>query len=262
MAFDPKGGGVLLFAGNNSIYYDDTWRWDGSAWQQLQPAMTPFLRSEHSMATDSDRARIVVVGTNNAYSPDPYAWEWDGHTWLQRSMPSPSRRWLAGLVYDRARRQLTLFGGNAGTNHLNDTWIYRTDQPADYVPHGHGCPGSVGTPVLTNAQYSLPWLGDTFTAEVRAASAGATVVLMTGFFAPPPVSLAPFGMPGCDWFVSNDVPGLLFANAAGVASWSLRVPNLPSLIGAIFYQQAFVVDAVNAAGAVVSNAAALHTGVR
>jgi hypothetical protein len=261
MAFDPNGGGILLFGGGGGTLFDDTWRWDGADWQQLQPPTMPFLRTYLAMATDTHRRRVVLLGDYT--TSDPYLWEWDGAAWDQRRINSPSPRKTPCLVYDKARRQITMFGGLAlSTIALRDTWVYRTDSPADYVPFGHGCAGSVGTPLLANAPYRLPWLGDSFTAEVRQLPASAAMLLMTGFYAPPPVSLAPFGMPGCDWFVSNDLPVFLFADASGTASWSIAVPNLPASVGVVLFQQAFVLDAVNTAGAVTSNAAELRTGVR
>jgi hypothetical protein len=167
------------------------------------------------------------------------------------------------FAHDSARREICLFGGNQSSYRLTDTWIFRTDRPADYVAFGQACAGSAGTPALTNAQNSLPWLGDTFTAEVREVPANAGMLMMTGFRAPSPVALTQYGMPGCEWFVSNDVGTFLFAGPAGVAQWSLTIPNVPSSIGVVLYQQAFVLDPpVNALGAVVTNASELHTGVR
>lgn len=261
MSFDPDGG-VLMFGGSGpATIYDETWRWDGTDWSQLQPPMVPYARTLVAMVTDVHRRRIVLFG--DASGADPYAWEWDGHTWDVRLMASPGPRSTPCMAYDTARRQVCLFGGTRGSSRLDDTWIYRTDSPADYAAFGHGCAGAAGTPSLQAAKYQLPWLGDSFTAEVHGAPANGALLLATGFDAPtPPLDLTPFGFPGCAWYVTNDVPILLFADGAGMAAWHIAVPNLPSLSGVILFQQAFVPDAAAPGGATTSNAAELTTGVR
>ena len=60
------------------------------------------------------------------------------------------------------------------------TWIYRNDVPADLAPLGAGCAGSLGTPNLTAAQYSLPWLGDLFSSQVTPVAANGLVFFVPG----------------------------------------------------------------------------------
>ena len=71
-----------------------------------------------------------------------------------------------------------------------------------------------------------------------------------------PIPLAPFGLPGCDLQISVDDVAFV-SGQSNTATYQLRIPDVPLLIGAHFYHQALVLDpgAGNAWGAVVSNAA-------
>jgi hypothetical protein len=72
---------------------------------------------------------------------------------------------------------------------------------------------------------------------------------------PAPVSLASVGMPGCTLEISPDATAILVGQG-GCASWSLAIPDAPSLVGVRYYNQALVLDqSANAFGAVMSAAA-------
>ncbi len=60
---------------------------------------------------------------------------------------------------------------------------------------------------------------------------------------------------GCTWQVALDATGPIVGNG-GQAVWELPIPDLPSLVGLVFYNQALVLDpAANTLGAVVSDVA-------
>jgi hypothetical protein len=63
-------------------------------------------------------------------------------------------------------------------------------------------------------------------------------------------------MPGCAFHTSVDATAVLVGQQHQ-AQWTLPIPDLPSLVGLRFYQQALVLDpaAGNGFGAVVSDAA-------
>lgn len=108
----------------------DTWAFDGVAWTQLAPALSPPARGGASMVYDVARGRLVLFGgaDTNQYFND--TWEWDGVTWTLRSPAvSPPVRANAHLVYDPLRSRIVLFGGSdfsstAGPQLLQDTWEY------------------------------------------------------------------------------------------------------------------------------------------
>jgi hypothetical protein len=260
MTFDPATSTMLLFGGADGAQRDDTWQWDGSSWQQRFPLTPPGVRVNAHMVTDEARARVVLIGST---AGDPYAWEWDGNEWTQQFQTSPTSRSNLGLAYDSVRREVVLFGGyNGGAGRLGDTWVYRTPNPASFTPYGNGCAGSASTPVLRNAPYSLPWLGDTFRTQATASSpASSAAIFVTGLVQTPATSLAVYGMPGCDGFVNP--AAVQFSLIAGaIADWSIGIPLDPVLAGTQLFQQALVLDPVNPAGAVVSNAGEMVVGIR
>jgi hypothetical protein len=258
MAFDPVGNGVLLYGGGLT---DETWFWNGSTWQLRTPSTPPYIRTPPGMVTDLHRRRIVLFGGD---STDAATWEWDGVDWHSLSLPGPGPRLNLMLAYDPLRRETVLFGGDlnlAGT--VNDTWVYRTDQPATVTAFGAGCPGSHGVPMLTNDQFLLPWIGTTtrMVASNLAASTAA-VIFASGTTANPPIDLSSYGMPGCSALVAPMATDFSVASA-GAATWAAAIPNSMSLVGVHVAQQAFVLEpGANAAGVVVSNGADLLVGVR
>jgi hypothetical protein len=68
-----------------------------------------------------------------------------------------------------------------------------------------------------------------------------------------PIDLAAVGAPGCGWWVSADFLTAAMADATGIARLTVPVPDLSSLRGATFYDQAAFVDpAANALGLVTT----------
>lgn len=264
MAFDPSTSKLLLFGGHlaNDAVSDETWLWDGTAWQQRFPANTPYIRFSHSMVADTARRRVALIGTY--FGNDPFAWEWDGSTWSPRLIASPSPRYGAAMAYDSVRHEVVLFGGSPSISStvFADTWVYATPLPASFTPYGAGCPGGNGTPVLAPAQFSLPWLGDQFRTQVGSlpqTAAGAFFLL--GLGQTPPVSLAPFGLPGCDTWVTLD-ESVFLPVVAGTATRTLSVPNSTALAGLHVFEQAAVVDSAANGGAALSNAGEIVLGIR
>jgi hypothetical protein len=88
MAFDEVTGQTLLFAGccrSQGGYFGDTWSWDGSDWQRLNPAHRPVHRERTAVVWDTVRHQIVLFGGDDA--PQGYyrefgdTWTWDGSDW-------------------------------------------------------------------------------------------------------------------------------------------------------------------------------------
>jgi hypothetical protein len=213
------------------------------------------------MVTDPRRQRVVLYGGNNY---DMFPWEWDGAQWHQLYVASPGARGGHALVYDMARRDIVFFGGfDPSSGMVADTWTYGTNMPADVIAYGSGCAGSSGMPVLANAPYSLPWIGDTLHMRVSPLAPTTTTVLFgTGLSATSPVDLSQYGMPGCNGLVSVLIVDFVAASG-GLAECSIAVPNTVALAGAHVFQQAFALEAgANAAGVVASNGADLMIGIR
>ena len=145
MAFDPARGRLVVFGGMsyaNGTYteLDDTWEWDGTAWQQANPALAPSVRSGARMAYDAARGRIVLFGGVHIanYQGTFYddLWEWDGSTWTLRTPTArPPARSEAGLAFDAARARLVLYGGwGGGSVGLVDAWEWDGSAWTQHAP--------------------------------------------------------------------------------------------------------------------------------
>lgn len=128
-AYDSKRGVVVLFggySGNKSL--NDTWEYDGNDWTEKFPANPPLARKDHSMVYDSFRKKVVMFGANvydgTTFDHDTNTYEYDGNDWTKLSIPGPPGRSRFDMAYDRYRKKVVLFGGEAGTDNLSDIWEY------------------------------------------------------------------------------------------------------------------------------------------
>jgi cysteine-rich repeat protein len=107
LAFDERRGVTVLFGGSSStgMALDETWEWDGTSWVMM-PAAMPWIpaRTDHGMAYDPRRARVVVFGGLSAPDRVNNAWEWDGTTWTE----------IFPIVVPTARSGLALVGDVTG----------------------------------------------------------------------------------------------------------------------------------------------------
>jgi hypothetical protein len=133
MSYDSIRGVTVLFGGSNAQIgsagpqppnFSDTWEWDGAAWTQRIPTVSPPGLVTATMAYDSGRGVSVLFGGSPTSGPASSAtWEWDGTTWIQRqpAVAPPARVWAA-MVYDSFRGRTVLFGGSASAGLAGDTW--------------------------------------------------------------------------------------------------------------------------------------------
>lgn len=127
LATEPAGS-VLLFGG--TLFgppQNTTWRFTGSDWQLLQPANAPSPRSQHGMALDPGRQRVVLFGgIDAAGNPLGDTWEWDGGNWTQvATANAPTPRGNPAMAYDRNLGRMLLFGGGTRfTAALADLWSW------------------------------------------------------------------------------------------------------------------------------------------
>lgn len=105
----------------NTVVVDETWTFDGTAWQRLHPPLNPGLLTNAAMAFDETRGTLLLFGgQHGTHGLSNETWEWNGTTWvnlLPASRPGPRQR--HAMTCDRARGRVVLFGGNGGAN---DTW--------------------------------------------------------------------------------------------------------------------------------------------
>jgi cysteine-rich repeat protein len=130
MAYDAARGRIVLFGGKNFVDEpnNETWEYDGVAWTLVTPTgASPSARSDHAMAYDAARKRVVLFGGVTGGTTRGDTWAWDGKTWTEVTpKSSPAPRHSHGMTYDAARRCIVLFGGslvaNAENAGVDDTW--------------------------------------------------------------------------------------------------------------------------------------------
>ncbi len=128
---------------------------------------------------------------------------------------------------------------------------------------GAGCAGPLGISQLSAT--TRPALGQSFAVQMNNLPLSAAI-MMCGFsntsstFGPLPLSITPFGAPGCTARVSTDA-NLFVAGSGNAAQWLFNIPNNGGLLGLKLYNQAFVLaPGFNSLGAVLSDAHALLIG--
>ena len=122
-----RGLVALLLAGVSIVALAGSARAQVPEWTKVTPIPTP--RSDHAMAYDSARQRVVLFGGDLGYSGYfGETWEWDGANWTQVSSGGPSARSRHAMAYDSARQRVVLFGGYGG-DRFDDTWIYGSGTP-------------------------------------------------------------------------------------------------------------------------------------
>jgi hypothetical protein len=199
---------------------------------------------------------VVLFGGFTGAALVADTWEWDGTNWTQLTpSASPSARCAHAMAYDAASQRVVLFGGAlVWPTFLGDTWIYGPPVTlASATAHGTGC-GSPALGFVPDAN-GRPLLGQVASATIVNAPtpvAGVAMGFNPFFF---PVSLAGIGMPGCNLLQSTDILGLGTSPLTpSTLSFSLAIPNVPSLLGVHVYIQAYAfAPGVNPLQIIISN---------
>lgn len=139
MAYDDERKNVVLFGGasyrGNNVS-DETWTWDGRDWTLQNPPVRPPGRKNAAIAYDAHRKVVVMHGgrTTEAAAAGSVlddTWVWDGSTWEQMKVESPSARHSAAMAYDLCRARTVMFGGVGPPKTVNDltseagqTWVW------------------------------------------------------------------------------------------------------------------------------------------
>jgi hypothetical protein len=132
MSWDGVHHQLILFGGagdgpNGPQYFNQTWMWSGSTWQQLHPLKAPPPLYAAGMTFDPAAGGLVLVagqgsgaGTFGTY---PNTWIWSGSVWSRlQPLRHPSARYFAPAAYDAALRAVIVFGGGGSDGYRDDTW--------------------------------------------------------------------------------------------------------------------------------------------
>lgn len=125
--FDTTRGVMVLAGGSQppAIYRGDTWLYDGSQW--LETALDTGPPTACSMGTCTTRMVFEpFAGVSILVRSAPgglETWTFDGARWAKLATTgAPGNRSHFSLAYDRARKRVVLFGGEAMMTVRNDTW--------------------------------------------------------------------------------------------------------------------------------------------
>jgi hypothetical protein len=125
--------------------------------------------------------------------------------------------------------------------------------------------GGSSVPLLTNT--AVPNINQTFGLQVALAKPNSTVFFWYGWSKTQwgsislPLNLGFLGAPACNLHASYDILIGSTSNSGGVATTSFMIPNNVVYVGALFYNQAYVVDAgANAAGLALTRGGAGKVG--
>jgi hypothetical protein len=161
LTWDPDLGATVLFggsgtpAGASATPMADTWTWDGSAWTEAVPAISPPARTEAVADYAAALGGVVMTTGSGAAGALDDTWSYDGTTWNTVAAATPlADRSDAATAWDPATQQLVAFGG-LGTNGstLSDTVVLTATAPvtATTTPGGSssGSSGAGGSTTTT-----------------------------------------------------------------------------------------------------------------
>jgi hypothetical protein len=94
----------------------------------------PGPRNAHGLAYDIRDSALVLFGGATAEEVRGDTWLWKAGSWREASVCGPEPRTFPAMVYDSARGELVLFGGNRvlfgdsirPPTMLGDTWVWRS----------------------------------------------------------------------------------------------------------------------------------------
>ncbi len=186
MAFDSDRGVDVMFGGQPGdapTPLDDTWEWDGAAWQQRSPAHRPPARTQETLTYDEARHRAILFGgfaggffgvnCGNGKNECTDLWEWDGSDWSQPLISdvhengTPGGRFGHAMAFSPRLQKSVMFGGGDA-----ETWLYDAgghDRPGQVMAAAFAAAGTAGdeTIVDVSARFDSGGLGDNDAAGAR-----------------------------------------------------------------------------------------------
>lgn len=148
LAYDAARNQVVLFGGvgtpgGHFTDNDDTWAWDGAAWQRLAQR-GPAARNAHGMAYDAPRRRVVMFGGGQTFGQRfSDTWEWNGRRWEQRhpTVHPGAMTVASAMAYDGRRGQTVVMGDHTCSGPLT-TWTWDGSEWHETVSSSPGVKGS------------------------------------------------------------------------------------------------------------------------
>jgi len=131
VAYDPKRSRMVYFTGGRTFAYDVKKR----SWSDIGPEESPPPVMGGSLCYDPFNDQMVLVGGGHVAEPGTDGklagytgtWIYDCGSGVWRPLDSgtaPGPRMASRLVCDTKNKVLVIFGGDAQSHYLADTWIY------------------------------------------------------------------------------------------------------------------------------------------
>lgn len=113
MAWSPASKALVLYGGEAQAgAQNDTWLFDGKAWNKASATVSPSGPGRMASSTSS----AVLVTEGDAVD----TWLWNGKDWV-KGPSGPGKRQGFGLAYNPKSRGVLLFGGRSESS-LSDLW--------------------------------------------------------------------------------------------------------------------------------------------
>lgn len=301
VAVDLVANVAVLFGGATSLGngpLDDTWLFDGTTWQQANPTTEPPARSEHAMAYDLGRNRVVLFGGSLSGFPSTAAdtWEWDGSNWQQvltNTAPPP----FGEMAYDFGANRIVFATAAPGATAAGELWTYDGSnwtklQVAGTAGNGPTLYSFQPVPFTSSTGrlsvvggYGVRELVDApARVEVYGSGCGGIVPILAANSLPNPgnasfgleTTRVPSGAPvvfigannsvslavlGCTLLVDPlGVTAVAIASSSGFAALNVPLPATPALIGSAFHFQSAALSAAGPSGLVFTAGLRVNIG--
>lgn len=125
------GGARRMLDGSTFEAMGDTWRHHAGEWAAAAGAVLP-PRDHHAMVYDEARGTLLLHGGIPGARTSPWptdTWAFAASGWSRLAGDGPIGRARTALAYDRARKQVVMFGGigdgpRGQQPFFNDTWVW------------------------------------------------------------------------------------------------------------------------------------------
>lgn len=170
MAWSPVDQAFLLHGGRSgtTTVFDDTWLWNGVAWQQRIPSTTPGELLQ--LATDPSGG---VLGLSASAGTTALRWLWDGSDWSSSPAPSAFASSVNHVAHDPVRNVVVAVGANVLAEWNGSTWTqgppaYQWSARIAYRPDN-------GRMLISDGASAREWDGATLVAAPGGAATAFTV---------------------------------------------------------------------------------------
>lgn len=168
LAYDESLGRLVLFGGSQGtsawVYLSDTWEYDGSAWTEMTPAVSPDPRHGHQMGWDPVADRLVLFGGMGNSGGMDDTWVYQNGEWIWLDTPtSPPPRGQFLMTHDAVRDSLVVQSGHAGNYACySDAWTLVGDSWEQFASPGPKARVSAGMTFDAGRGVSVMFGGETY----------------------------------------------------------------------------------------------------